>query len=350
MNDTAKPLITTIIPTYRRPKLLRRAIRSVLNQTYPHFQVCVYDNASGDETASVVAELSKEDPRVKYHCHAENIGAAKNFIHGMEHVETPFFSFLSDDDLLLPEFYETAMSGFEQYPQAAFSSTEVIYIDANGKIRGSSNHAWKPGYYSPAHGLLAMLEYGHPPTWTGILFRTTIMEQVGILDEAVGGPSDYDFVQRIAARFPFVLSKTPGTIYVINPLTFGQSAGLSFVWPGWLKMIRNITEDEWIPLSVRDRAGHLLTEELKRKIFYYGRQAIKRKNFEEAYRAAHILQQHFHARAIPFLLYTTGKCCQYLPPTHYVLIRMNKLRLLLIHSQFEDSSLQSENYARYLEV
>jgi|GEM_PF-4090006 len=104
MNDTAKPLITTIIPTYRRPKLLRRAISSVLNQTYPHFQVCVYDNASGDETASVVAELSKEDPRVKYHCHAENIGATENFIYGMEHVEIPFFTLLSDDDLIFPNF------------------------------------------------------------------------------------------------------------------------------------------------------------------------------------------------------------------------------------------------------
>ena len=66
---SSAPLITTIIPTYRRPKLLQRAIRSVLNQTYPHFQVCIYDNASGDDTAAVVAEIAKGDPRVKYHCH-----------------------------------------------------------------------------------------------------------------------------------------------------------------------------------------------------------------------------------------------------------------------------------------
>jgi len=55
-----EPLITTIIPTYRRPKLLRRAIKSVLGQTFPHFQVCVYDNASGDETPDVVAEISSK--------------------------------------------------------------------------------------------------------------------------------------------------------------------------------------------------------------------------------------------------------------------------------------------------
>ena len=65
----AQPLITTIIPTYRRSEKLKRAIQSVLAQTYPHFQICVYDNASGDETADVVAALAKEDSRVQYFCH-----------------------------------------------------------------------------------------------------------------------------------------------------------------------------------------------------------------------------------------------------------------------------------------
>jgi glycosyltransferase involved in cell wall biosynthesis len=69
------PLITVIIPTYRRPKMLGRAIRSVLNQTFPDLQVCVYDNASGDETTQVVVEFAERDSRVRYHCHAANIGA-----------------------------------------------------------------------------------------------------------------------------------------------------------------------------------------------------------------------------------------------------------------------------------
>ena len=51
INQANQPLITTIIPTYQRPQLLRCAIQSVLDQTYANFQVCVYDNASGDETA-----------------------------------------------------------------------------------------------------------------------------------------------------------------------------------------------------------------------------------------------------------------------------------------------------------
>ena len=84
-------LITTIIPTYRRPQLLRRAVMSVLNQTMHNFKVCVYDNASGDETAAVVAEMAESDPRVEYYCHSSNLGAINNFNHGMKHVRTPYF-------------------------------------------------------------------------------------------------------------------------------------------------------------------------------------------------------------------------------------------------------------------
>ena len=74
MNDITKPLITTIIPTYQRPKLLRRAIKSVLNQTYPHFQVCVYDNASGDETEAIVQEFIAKDSCIQYFRQEKNWG------------------------------------------------------------------------------------------------------------------------------------------------------------------------------------------------------------------------------------------------------------------------------------
>ena len=55
------PLITVVIPTFKRPKLLKRAIQSVLNQTYPHFKICVHDDASGDDTGKIVAEMSRND-------------------------------------------------------------------------------------------------------------------------------------------------------------------------------------------------------------------------------------------------------------------------------------------------
>ena len=57
------PIVTTILATYRRPHLLKRAIRSILNQTFTDFQLCVYDNASEDETGAVVRDFMKADSR-----------------------------------------------------------------------------------------------------------------------------------------------------------------------------------------------------------------------------------------------------------------------------------------------
>src|SRR5579863_6759827 len=112
------PLITTVIPTFNRANLLKLAIASVQSQTFRDFQILVLDNASSDNTANFVSLLSEQDSRIKYHRHSTNIGAAANFKYGYEQVNTPFFSFLSDDDVLLPGFYERAYQLLTKYPEA----------------------------------------------------------------------------------------------------------------------------------------------------------------------------------------------------------------------------------------
>jgi len=113
-----QPLITTVIPTYRRPRLLQRAILSALEQEGASVRVRVCDNASGDETGAVVAALALKHPQLEYHCHPDNIGGLANFEFGVRNLETPFFSLLSDDDYLLPGFYRRALAGLAANPQA----------------------------------------------------------------------------------------------------------------------------------------------------------------------------------------------------------------------------------------
>lgn len=325
MNDTAKPLITTIIPTYRRPKLLRRSIRSVLNQTYPHFQVCVYDNASGDETASVVAELSKEDPRVKYHCHAENIGALRNFNYGMEHVNTPFFSFLSDDDILLPEFYGIALEGFEKYPDAVFSATSVIIVDTRQNIIDVQGLLWEPGLYQPPEGLLAMLKH-YIPLWTSSLFRRDVIEKVGILDQKVGVPADLDFQFRTAAILPFIISIEPGAIFFVHPSSTTITS-FHFTFPGWLKLISNLTENEQLSLDVRNYAKSTLVKNVKKYFFRHWRNAILQRNFEDAYKIVDSLQNNYHLKS-KWFFYIFTIICQYFPPCYNFVVFIKKIRML----------------------
>ncbi|MCL5886998.1 MAG: glycosyltransferase family 2 protein [Actinobacteria bacterium] len=338
-DDASKPLITTIIPTYRRPELLRRAIESVLSQTYPHFQVRIYDNASGDETAEVVAEYAKKDPRVKYHCHAENIGGLKNYNYGLEHVDTPFFSLLSDDDLVLPDFYEITLRGFKDFPDALFSAGTTINMTEEGHVLSASLASWeREGYFAPPDGLLQMLERG-VPTWTSVLFRKEAIEKVGTLDADVGPPADYDFELRIAARFPIVITNKPCGIWVARPSSHtATSMGFDFFWPGWLKMIRNLTEDERIPFELRIRVECVLREELSRILFRIGVESIKRKNFGETYSTAGVLRSYFRLRWRALLLVIMGRAFEYLPPIYYLARFILSCRKLLrtIYRRFRD--------------
>jgi glycosyltransferase involved in cell wall biosynthesis len=134
MKSTAQkkpPLITTVIPTYRRPEFLKLAIRSVLDQTYSDFILLVCDNLSNDGTKEVVESFN--DPRIRYYCQPEHVDIIENFETCLRLVETPYYSMLCDDDFMFPHFYELAVNALEKAPQAAMfvGGTVVVDLDRN---------------------------------------------------------------------------------------------------------------------------------------------------------------------------------------------------------------------------
>jgi glycosyltransferase involved in cell wall biosynthesis len=328
--DCRQPLITTIIPTYRRPRLLAQAIKSVLNQTYPHFQVCVYDNASGDETPEVVAEFAQRDSRVKYHCHPQNIGAIPNFDYGLRQVNTPFFSLLSDDDFLLPNFYRTALAGFERHPDAIFSAGATILLTDDGQYYGNALTSWtREGYFTPPDGLFEMIgkRYNKVPTWTSILFRKELLDHIGYLDDTVGYSSDADFELRAVAHFPFVITKEPCAILRVHELSYNYSLDVDKYWLGWLKIIDKIDSDERLPAAVRDLAAARMHHQLKQKLFSLN--DILKKDYSTAYRAAEILRDYFHDYLKAATLHTLAKICEQIPFVDNFLLNLRKTFKLL---------------------
>lgn len=210
------PLITTIIPTYRRPYLLRRAIQSVLDQTYPHFKVCVYDNASNDSTAEVVLAQGSRDSRVHYRCHTENIGPQENFIFGLARVDTPFFNLLSDDDFLLPTFFAHATSALQKNPNAGFFFGGVLSANLNGHVLGFPLFEAGPQQTCSPPRLFQVLA-PNTRTWTSILFRRTLLESLGGLRRETSYASDTDFILRSAAQYEAVLSDIPCAVFTLHP-------------------------------------------------------------------------------------------------------------------------------------
>jgi glycosyltransferase involved in cell wall biosynthesis len=271
INGDNSVMITTIILTYQRPKLLERAILSVLAQTHVNLQVCVYDNASGDETAEVVRRLMENDSRLKYHCHEKNIGAFDNFTYGMKNINTKYFSILSDDDFVLPDFFETALKGFGKYPEAMLSACATIHSTLEGEVLGTPLSNWEDGLYMPPEGAMQMIEKKHPE-WTGIIFRKEVLDTVGYLDREIGRSCDLYFELSIAWRFPIYVTKKAGAVFVNHAGGSIAKANFYDTWLSHVNIIDRVRVDEYLSLADQLKSVQLLKNKLKKEVW---RRAVK---------------------------------------------------------------------------
>ncbi len=303
------PQLTTVIPTFRRPQLLRRAITSVLEQEYTHLQVCVYDNDSQDETKDVVHELSNRDARVKYYCHTKNIGSIANFIYGMSQIKTPFFSFLSDDDYLLPKFYKHAIDALSRQPQAMFWAGMSLHVDEQGVIWDARVRHWqREGVFEPPEGFMA-LTGGMAPAWTSILFRKEAINSVGLIDATVLGPSDLDYCLRLAAHHSYILEKLPSAVYLLNSQSFSATQPLAAFWPGWKRMIENFADDPSVTPEFKNMALRALRRDARKMLFRRGANALAAGRLDFAQDAANALAQDCDEKKRALLLRTVAAGC-----------------------------------------
>jgi glycosyltransferase involved in cell wall biosynthesis len=326
--DSDRLTVTAVIPTYRRPALLKRAIQSVLAQSHRDLCVRVYDNASGDATADVVRELAAADPRVDYFAHPANIGATRNFQFGMRDVRTPFFSCLSDDDVLFPDFYATALRALETAPDALMAIGSTLEFNADGKFLYAPLALWpRSGRFDPPDGAFAMLDNRHP-TWTGIVFRTAVIEKVGIIDADVGGPADLDFELRVAARHPFVVTFAPCAAY-LNHATSVSAGENASVIAGYRRMAANIEADDTMPDEFRARLVPRLHRQMSRKLIEITVKGLCGDRDDVASGAAAILEAEFAPTVENRIALTTFRICRSWRVARAMLRGVEALRLWL---------------------
>jgi glycosyltransferase involved in cell wall biosynthesis len=109
MMDTGNrtPLVSVIIPTYRRPDVIRDAVFSILEQTYPHIEVIVVSDGPDPATAAAVQGI---DERVVYHELEVNSGPAAARNAGVAISRGDWIGFCDDDDAWLPRKLEAQLA------------------------------------------------------------------------------------------------------------------------------------------------------------------------------------------------------------------------------------------------
>lgn len=186
------PLLSVLMPTYNTPeRWLRAAIDSVLAQTYPHWELCVVDDASPKpHVRKVLEEYAAKDARIrlKFREKNGNISAATNDALAMAQGE--FVVTLDHDDALA----EHALSAVAE-EIIADPSVDMIYSDED-KLTGTGHHIdpfFKPDW-SPEY-LQACMYTCHLGA-----YRTSLVREIGGYRSEFDYAQDYDMVLRLTAR------------------------------------------------------------------------------------------------------------------------------------------------------
>ena len=128
--------VSVVIPNYNYSNFIIERIDSVLNQTYPIYELIILDDKSTDDSVKVIEEKIKtiKDIKVRFIKNTKNSGSVfSQWQKGMSLVEGDYFWIAEADDSAHPKFLETVMKGFDN-KKVVLSYTDAMRIDENNNI------------------------------------------------------------------------------------------------------------------------------------------------------------------------------------------------------------------------
>ena len=205
MNDVESILVSVVIPTYNHAGYLGRALQSLLDQTYTHWEAIVIDNHSTDNTDEVIARFS--DPRITYLKIHNNgvIAASRN--EGIRAAKGVWIAFLDSDDCWFPHRLEIVINMIKRDPSLDVLCSNEIQIDlTNRRSRLLEYGPFCSNFYK------SLLIEGNRISTSATLVKHNFLSDRCLLfreDPKLVTVEDYDFWMLIAkagAKFHFIPS------------------------------------------------------------------------------------------------------------------------------------------------
>jgi hypothetical protein len=200
-----RPLVSVIIPTRNRARLLADALQSLCVQSYPHWQAVVANDAGEDVSAALAGLPEAERARIQVIDLPSQGGQARARNHALRAAAGRVVAFLDDDDRYQPRHLETLVEALRS-PGCGFcySGAEGVTETLSGGRR-IEHERWPvfPGLQSPR-----VLEVRNiiPIDCWGV--RRECLEAAGPFDETLPCAEDWDMLLRLSTRTSFRASAT----------------------------------------------------------------------------------------------------------------------------------------------
>ncbi len=187
-----RPVISLIVPVYNvAAAWLEACVVSVIQQSYPFWELCLCDDASTDAaTLAVLARMQGIDPRIKIRRAPSNLGISGASNLSAEMATGEFVAMLDNDDTLHPDaLLEVARALFAD-PDIDVLYTDEDKIDAQGRLVDTYHKPdWSPEHLESVMYVLHML-----------VVRKRLFLELGGFRDAYSGAQDYDLMLRLSRR------------------------------------------------------------------------------------------------------------------------------------------------------
>lgn len=187
-----RPIISIIMPVYNTPEnYLRQAIESVINQIYPHWELCIADdNSTEPHIKEILTEYAQKNTKIKVTFRQENGHIAKASNTALELATGEFIALLDHDDLLSPDALYQVVLLLNQHPEADMIYSDEDKIDENNNLK---DPFFKPDWCPDS--FLSRMYTCH----LGI-YRHSIIKEIGGFRAGYEGSQDYDLVLRLTEK------------------------------------------------------------------------------------------------------------------------------------------------------
>ncbi|WP_183355146.1 glycosyltransferase family 2 protein [Geomonas silvestris] len=203
--------ITVVIPLYNKADYIARALRSVLEQRCPPFEVIVVDDGSTDRGPQVVLEF--QDARVKLVRQPNGgVSAARN--RGIQEAAGELIAFLDADDAWYPHFLQTVLRLRKSFPDAGLYATGYEIVSA-GKRRPLRLHGIPlPPWEGEVESYFLSAALGEAPVCSSaVCIPKKVFSEIGCFLAGRRMGEDVDLWGRIAANFPLAYSPLAAACY-----------------------------------------------------------------------------------------------------------------------------------------
>jgi glycosyltransferase involved in cell wall biosynthesis len=199
---------SVIIPLYNKRPFIRRAVDSVLNQTFADFELIVVDDGSTDGSAEAIQDI--DDPRL-HTVRQENrgVGGARNAGIVMSHGD--WLAFLDADDEWLPQHLEELRLVAEMNPEVGMISTRGRTVTTENALLVRARAHRQGQIIKVNYFLRAGRDKGFINS-SCVALRRDIVEQIGSFSKRKAG-EDIEYWVRVALRFPVAASDRVTSLY-----------------------------------------------------------------------------------------------------------------------------------------